>query len=86
MQSAAIEPDQEILIMANGKGKNGEEKKTDRSMRSVTLSPKALEEFEEVATWKGMPIASYLRQILEIHHESPEFKELLDRARSESKD
>jgi hypothetical protein len=53
------------------------------NQKNVTLSPRAHEEYEEVAKWLGMPAASLMRQVLEQHHQSPEFDTLLKRARSE---
>ena len=52
------------------------------NQKNVTLSPRAHEEYEEVSGWLGMPSASLMRQILETHHQSPGFANLLRRARS----
>jgi succinylarginine dihydrolase len=57
-------------------------KMADRNQKTVTLSDKAMEEYELVASWKGIPVASLLRQVLEDHHESPTFGALVRRAKS----
>lgn len=57
-----------------------------RNQVMVSLSDKALEEFEAVAEWKGQPLASLLREILEDHHRSPSFASLLRRVREEPSD
>lgn len=51
-----------------------------RNQTTVTLSPKANEEYELVAAWLGMPVATLMRQILENHHQSPSFANLVRRA------
>jgi predicted DNA-binding ribbon-helix-helix protein len=51
-----------------------------RSQRSVTLSERAAEDYQIVADYLGMPVASLLRQVLEQHHQSSEFASLLRRA------
>lgn len=50
---------------------------------SITLSPKAYEEFQRVANWKQMSLAKFIRQIVEREHESPSFSNLHRRAKSE---
>lgn len=49
----------------------------------ITLSDKALEEFEEVADWKGQPVASLMREILEDYHRSASFGRLMKRVRKD---
>lgn len=61
-----------------------DQKMADRNQKTVTLSDKALEEYELVASWKGIPVASLLRQVLEDHHESPTFGALVRRAKAET--
>ncbi len=48
----------------------------ERYQITITLSKKAFEEFQEVAEWKEIPVATLLRQILEREHESPSFASL----------
>jgi hypothetical protein len=60
-----------------------EQKMADRNQKTVTLSDKALEEYELVASWKGIPVASLLRQVLEDHHESPTFGALVRRVKEQ---
>ena len=47
-----------------------------RNQITITLSDKAFEEYQEVANWKNIPLATLLRQILEREHESPGFANL----------
>ena len=56
----------------------------ERNQRMITLSDRALEEYEMVAEWLGMPPNTLLRQILEDHHQSPEFGDLVRRAKLEA--
>jgi hypothetical protein len=52
-----------------------------RNQTTITLSWRACREYEEVAEWLGVPPASLMRFILEEHHRSAKFHELLQRAR-----
>ncbi len=63
----------ESLVMAP------DSEKTGKSV-SITLSNKAYEEFEKVATAKGIAVRTLLRFILEEHHQSPGFGALVRRA------
>ena len=56
----------------------------ERNQVTLTLSDKAWEEFRLVAEWKGMPVATMLRNVIENHHQSPGFGNLVRRARSGS--
>ncbi|MBW4617228.1 MAG: hypothetical protein KME21_29135 [Desmonostoc vinosum HA7617-LM4] len=47
---------------------------------TITLSPKTYEQYQAVANWKEIPLATLLRQILEREHESPAFSNLFKRA------
>lgn len=47
---------------------------------SITLSPRAYEELQRVARWKQVPLAKFVRQIVENEHESPSFSNLHRRA------
>jgi hypothetical protein len=51
----------------------------DRFIVTITLSQGAYEDFEAVATGKGLSMATLLRNILETEHESPGFGALLRR-------
>jgi len=51
-----------------------------RNQTTVTLSSRANEEYQLVADWLGMPVATLMRQILEGHHQSPGFANLIRRA------
>lgn len=53
---------------------------SDRYQVSVTLSEKCYLEFAAVANWKKIPLATFIRQILEREHESPSFGNLAKRA------
>lgn len=57
----------------------------DRTQKTITLSPKVLEDFERVAAHLGKPLSSYLRDILEQHYRSSEFGELLDRVKMDDR-
>jgi hypothetical protein len=52
-----------------------------RKQTTITLSGRAAQEYETVAEWLGISPASLMRIVLEKHHQSPEFHELLQRAR-----
>jgi predicted DNA-binding ribbon-helix-helix protein len=54
----------------------------ERSQKTITLSDRAFEEYEAVAQWLNMPSGTLMRQILEAHHQSPSFANLLRRARA----
>jgi len=47
---------------------------------TITLSPKAYEEMEMVAGEKGIPLAKHLGMIVESHHETPAYGNLVKRA------
>ncbi|MBW4617515.1 MAG: hypothetical protein KME21_30745 [Desmonostoc vinosum HA7617-LM4] len=47
---------------------------------TITLSQKAYEQYQSVAKWKEIALATLLRQILEREHESPAFSNLFKRA------
>lgn len=53
----------------------------ERNQITITLSDRALEEYELIAQWKGQPLASLLREILEQHHLNPAVKSAVDRAK-----
>jgi predicted DNA-binding ribbon-helix-helix protein len=53
----------------------------DRFVKSITLSEQTYKEFEIVAKYKKTPMATFMRQILEAHQESPSFGALLKRAK-----
>lgn len=55
-----------------------EDQAKGRTVR-ITLSDGALKDFETVAKSKGIPLATWLRTVLESHHESPGFGALLRR-------
>lgn len=48
---------------------------------TVTLSAGCLRDFEAVATHKGIPLATYVKNVVETHHESSEFASILRRAK-----
>jgi hypothetical protein len=54
----------------------------ERNQVTLTLSDKALEEFNLVADWLNMPRNTLIRQIVEAHHQTPSFGNLVRRARS----
>ena len=54
----------------------------DAGQKTITLSGRALEEYQVVADWLGMPVGTLLRQVLEGHHQSPSFSNLVRRARA----
>jgi len=56
---------------------------SDRNQKTINLSDKAIEEYELVASWLGMPLGTLLRQVLEAHHQSSTFANLIRRAKSE---
>jgi hypothetical protein len=53
-----------------------------RNQTTITLSWRAAQEYEVVAEWLGIAPASLMRFILEEHHRSAEFYDLLQRARA----
>ncbi|RCJ41116.1 hypothetical protein [Nostoc punctiforme] len=59
------------------------DKDKDRFQMTITLSEKAYEEFQAVAEWKKIPMATLLRQILEREHESPAFANLHKRTKQD---
>lgn len=56
---------------------------SERYQVSITLSEKCYSEFAAVASWKKIPLGTFIRQILEREHESPSFGNLAKRASSE---
>ncbi|MBE7384439.1 MAG: hypothetical protein F6J95_023870 [Leptolyngbya sp. SIO1E4] len=60
----------------------GDAMAADRNQVTITLSDKAMEEYTLVAQWLGMPRNTLIRQIVEEHHQSPSFGNLVRRARS----
>ena len=54
----------------------------DRNQVTITLSDKAMEEYTLVADWLGMPRNTLIRQVVEAHHQSPSFGNLVRRARA----
>lgn len=57
----------------------------ERNQVTITLSDRALEEYKLIAQWKGQPLASLLREILEQNHLTPSVKSAVDRARQDLK-
>lgn len=57
----------------------------DRNEVRITLSRKAMEEFQKVADWTGVPLGTMLRQHLEEYHRSPEFNAVLERVEADNK-
>jgi predicted DNA-binding ribbon-helix-helix protein len=56
----------------------------DKSQQvTVTLSAKAYDQYKAIADWKGIPLSTLLRQILEREHESPSFASLYRRCASD---
>ena len=55
----------------------------DRNQVTLTLSDKVWEEYKLVAEWKGLPFATLLRNVIEAHHESPSFGNLVRRAKAD---
>jgi len=51
--------------------------------KTIKLSSTAARDFNEVANWKGLPLARLLSQYLEVVHQSDEFGRLLKRLRDE---
>jgi hypothetical protein len=49
---------------------------------TITISQKAYEEMDLVATEKGIPLASHLGDIIEEHHNSPAYGQLVRRAKA----
>lgn len=54
----------------------------DRNQVTITLSDKAMEEYNLVAEWLGMPRNTLIRQVIEGHHQTPSFGNLVRRARA----
>jgi len=54
----------------------------DRNQVTITLSDKAMEEYNLVAEWLGMPRNTLIRQVVENHHQTPSFGNLVRRARA----
>lgn len=54
----------------------------DRNQVTITLSDRAMEEYQLVADWLGMPRNTLIRQALEQHHQTPGFGNLVRRARA----
>ena len=54
----------------------------DRNQVTLTLSDRAMEEFTLVAEWLGMPRNTLIRQVVEGHHQTPSFGNLVRRARA----
>lgn len=59
----------------------GEVSPNPRNQITVTLSDKALEEYDLVARWKGQPLRAILREVLEQYHLSPSFGKAIERAK-----
>ena len=49
---------------------------------TITLSAKTYEEMDLVAQQKGIPLASHINNIIEDHHESPAYGNLVKRAKA----
>jgi macrodomain Ter protein organizer (MatP/YcbG family) len=49
---------------------------------TITLSAKAHEEMSLVAEQKGIPLSSHISNIVEAHHETPSYGNLMKRAKS----
>lgn len=54
-----------------------------RRQVTITLCEKAWQEYNLVADWKEIPLATLLRNVLETHHENPAFGNLVVRAKRE---
>jgi len=54
----------------------------DRNQVTITLSDKAMEEYNLVADWLGMPRNTLIRQVIEGHHQTPSFGNLVRRAKA----
>ncbi len=48
----------------------------ERNQVTISLSEKAFTEYQDIAEWKKIPMATLLRQILEREHESASFSSL----------
>lgn len=59
-----------------------ESKAVPRIQVNVSLSERAIAEYQQVANWLGIPVRTLIRQIVETHHQSPPFANLLNRAKS----
>ena len=53
---------------------------SDREVR-LKLSPRAHDEWQQVADWVGKPLATVIAQHLEEHHRSSEFQQLMERVK-----
>lgn len=53
----------------------------ERNTFNITLSEMAAEEFRIVAEAGGLPVSTLLRMVLESHHQSPSFGNMVRRAR-----
>jgi len=49
---------------------------------TITLSAKTYEEMDLVAQQKGIPLSSHINNIIEEHHESPAYGNLVKRAKA----
>ena len=54
----------------------------DRNQVTITLSDRAMEEYQLVADWLGMPRNTLIRQAVEQQHQTPGFGNLVRRARA----
>jgi hypothetical protein len=52
-----------------------------RNQLTITVSERTLEEYQLVAQWLKVGPATLMRQVLEERHQSPEFGELVERAK-----
>lgn len=61
----------------------GEAMAPERNQVTITLSDKAMEEYDLVANWLGMPRNTLIRQAVEEKHQTAGFGNLVRRARAE---
>lgn len=61
----------------------GSDMAIDRQQINITLSNIIYEDLKIQAEWQGTPIATLLRQIIEVHWSSPAVQQLIKRAKSE---
>lgn len=54
----------------------------DRNQVTITLSDRAMAEYSQVADWLGMPRNTLIRQVVEAHHQTPSFGNLVRRAKA----
>lgn len=59
------------------------EEKDRNPQVTFVLSEKAHSEMSELAEWKGMKLATYIRTIIESHYDSPSFGSLQKRMRED---